>query len=270
MLLRYQYLEERAEAVRLAVPVRGFPTTHDAPRIATWARPLVSVLRQRVRRPFCRTCRRGRSRILMPDDLAQWEFRYQLFHELAHPLLDVGLGGVVDGASDDERQAYRLIRDADRHEEALADYFVTALRLPSSLIVDFRGDLNEIGMLTGMPWDTIARRQRELKGQVLNLTWVPYWCAGRSYRLEYHAGAEASLLLWEPEADRPAFRFPCDRTNRHKREIRIKADLVALRPKEFAIKWGCYQVKEGPVACAPHPEELPLSISELREWLHDE
>ena len=258
----------------MALRVAEFMSTQDAERMAKWARPLVTIHPCPVEVAKWRSGRRGRSRILVPEALARWERNRQILHELAHPLLDVGLVGHAGTMDAGERRLFAQAAGADDWEEFLADELVLALRLPSRLVNGI-GDVDEIARVTGLPWGPVARRLRRLEGETLELRYVPYWCAARELRLEYHPaaplGVGASLRLargGEPEAE-PLLRVPVNAANRHAREMRLKADMVALRAPELLVKYARYAApggEAGPPVAAPGPIPLAICMEELRDW----
>lgn len=256
MVVRFRYLEERAEACRMALRVPGWLSTRDAERIARWLRPVVTVRRCGVADAYWRAASAGRSRVLLPDTLSAWHANRALIHELAHPLLDVGMGPIIDGMTSEERAGYRQARRGSQWEEELADEFVMALRLPSALVTAV-DDVPEIARLTGLSWAAVARRRSVLNGQAVRLTWVPYWSAARAFTLER---TEAGFQVREGAALR--IRAGAGPEGSRARELRLKADLAALRPREFLAKYRAFRV-DGPPADG---QPLPVEMDELRQW----
>lgn len=264
MDIPFQYGEERALAALLAVRRPDGLATLEAERLARWEGGLVRVRRCPVAdakwRPGLR--RDSPSRILIPASLRRWDASARLLHELAHPLLHVGLGAVADVMEGDEARRFPLARRAEQHEEQLADHLVLALRLPTH-VVAAHIDPRELANQVGLPWSVVEKRCQQLRGQVLRFTSLPLWCAGRAYELAYHPAPEASLQV--AAAGQPLLRIPVDGTTRAAREMRLKADLVAFRPQEFQLKYARFRRED--LAAGPWRRQvLPVCMDELYAW----
>lgn len=264
MNIPFQYGEERALAALLAVRRPEGLATLEAERLARWEGGLVTVRRCPVEsakwRPGLRP--NSPSRILLPEALRRWDASARLLHELAHPLLHVGLGAVADVMEGDEARQFPLARRAEQHEEQLADHLVLALRLPTHVCA-VSPDPRELADRVGLAWSVVERRCRQLRGQELRFTSLPLWCAGRAYELAYHAAPEASLQVRVGE--QYLFRIPVDGVTRTARELRLKADLMAFRPEEFQLKYARFRSED--LADGPWRRQvLPVCMDELYAW----
>jgi hypothetical protein len=252
VLVRYPYLEQRAEALRLALRLPGGMTTHDVERAVRWGRRWITVDRSCAYREVrWQTDRDGAHFIALPASLPRWQANRALLHELAHPLLHVGMGVVTRDATPEERALHPLTRDRRRYEEELANELDLALRLPGRWTQGM-GDVEGIARETGLPYAWIHRRLRTLNGHALDLTWIPYWSAARAFRVERHGG---TLLVLDGDT-------PLCRTGLERR-LPLLAALMALRPVEFrAMVRGC-RIGEG---LSLRPRSMAIDMEELRAW----
>jgi hypothetical protein len=264
VLTRFRYLEERAEAARLALRRPGWLMVHDAPAVLNWMRPWVTMQRCGLPEAVWRQARHHRHRLLMPEDLAAWEANRRLLHELGHPLLGVGMAQITQQMTPAERHDFKSAAGAEAYEEWLVDELILALRMPGRLMRQI-GDVEQIVRLTRIPWGMVQRRLRTLGDEALHLTWVPYWAAARTLALEYHGGARP--CFWVREGDAVRVVVPADAAERGARELRLKADLFALRPTEFLAKYRDFP----PPARLERfhslqPRRLAVEPDELHAW----
>ncbi len=267
---RRQFLEERAEAVLLATGQLGWMSTRGVARILAWARPVVTVRRCTLVRKarWAPAALPGRSRITLPEGLPPWESWRQTLHELGHAFMHVGLGGLVDTMSPEERRRFPLATGAERLEEQLADDFVLALRLPARLLLPeaapLRPDLRvpQLARELNVPARWVRRRLDQLEEGYPVLHYLPRWCAARELSLEAHTDGLRVL-----DRDRPLLRVPADRRGSRVREQRLQADLFALRRREFLAKYEAFLL---PYDAAPPRSRrlavLPVEPASVWAW----
>ncbi|MFN3652566.1 MAG: hypothetical protein ACK47B_23565 [Armatimonadota bacterium] len=265
MLTRYVYIEERAAALRLRLGLTSWMSVQQTPLLLKWASPLVTVRRCGVEQASWRPARGGRHRILVPEQLSAWQRNRLALHEMAHALLDVGFSAIAQSMDDQERLQYRVAARADKHEEELADELILAIRMPMHLVAEIN-DAEKISELTELPWNIADRRVRRVNGEVLRLNYLPAWCAARRFRLELHTGPTESLVLLDTE--RPRLRIPVSAKTRADREVRLKGDLLAMRPQEILAKYRSFAVETLPALCR-RPRWLPVQLDELQAWSAD-
>lgn len=239
-------------------------STLEAARLAKWEQGLVTVRHCAIQNAHWRPglVLGGPSRILLPEQLPRWDQRRRLMHELAHPLLDVGLSLVADGMTRDEKQSFRQARQAEKHEEQLADDLVVALRIPSHLAARY-GDVRDLADFAGMPWSIVERRVARLRGTVFQLTYRPHWCAARNLTLEYLPAPAPLLRVLRGEE--LVMQVGVDGITRDAYRMRLSADLVAMREGEFRNKYARYRAPPDP-CCPWRPRRIRVDLEELHAW----
>ena len=271
MLTPFVFFEERAAAIHLAVPRLDWFHTNQVELLHHWLFPLLQVEQAPVLQPMWCPLANGCSKVLVPKDLQPYFRRKRTWHEVGHLLVDVGLSHLADSADPEERKRFPLVGEAERREEELIANLVDAIQMPAPLVGKHK-TLEEIARQTGFPFGVIARRLRTMRGQVFRLNYLPAWSAARFYRLEFHPAGTAddshSLLLFRQSEVSPDFRIPVTNDDLDERVMRLKADLLALRAKELAGKYGYFAVRE-PVRRSPHACVLGVDLDELRAWARE-
>ncbi len=166
--------------------------------------------------------------------------------------------------SQDERRLFREAARAEAWEEELADVLTLAIRLPAERVLALEKP-ERIAQESGLPLAWIRERLEHLNGHRLTLDYVPYWSAAREFSFAYHPAPEGAFLLRD-RVGRPHFRFPAGASYElRNRQFRLAADLVALRGREFAVKWRRFAVLPGKLF--PYrPRPLPIDMEALWAW----
>lgn len=273
MLTQNVYFEERAATIHIAVPNLTWFPTNRLRALEAWLFPLIQCGPTTAAEPFWTPLANGCSLLNIPDALKPFLRRRKQWHEVAHELLDVGLTGLADSATEEEKRKFPLLKEAEKKEELLTTYLVDAIQMPAWKMFD--ADIPELARRSGFSYGMLARRLRSLRGQPFELNYVPNWSAARFYRLEWHPttvkGLSPSMLLFRRnERELPDFRIPIpEGPDQHDREMRIKADLLALRAKQFAGKYGYFATQGIPVPRSPFARALGVRVGELRAWARE-
>lgn len=234
-------VEMRVEAMRLPLRKAGFAQPEDTLDAIRWmgkcleVRPVLAEVASLARRP-------GTSALIMvPRYLAGARLSEAILEELAHYLLDTGLGGFLRAHARTYASS-RLAQTVERTEESHARAFLEAWHLPSSLLARYRDDA-EVSILSRCPLEMIRKRRRELAGAVFRVTREdpPVWSAARYYSA-YSRGGAASLVEVVPPAARSAeFLLPAEPGCADELARQVGDDAIALTVDEFRIKYREYR-----------------------------
>lgn len=225
------WIEERAEACRLALGVAGYPRAADTWRLLEWLAGAVSVVTSED--AYCLHLPDGSGIIGLPstdDRLGE-----QALHELAHYLCGAGLAAYLRPHSEESPRLARLSRMADAKEEALCAEFVLAWLLPGRLLSD--GSAEEESQVE---LALIARRRERLRGRYVLLTAPPVWSASQTLALT-REDPPAVLRL---RGTRVEYAVPLGALDADAVTLQVQADLIALTDAEFAAKYRHHRVRE--------------------------
>jgi hypothetical protein len=129
-----RWIEERLEAIRLALGIRGYPGEADLLRLVEWLGANVEVRHEPVALPLCARREDGSCVLYLPEELAEPRYSAALCHEIAHALLAAGVGSLLRGQDPASPRLERLARRWDLQDEARAAEFVSGWVLPSALV----------------------------------------------------------------------------------------------------------------------------------------
>ncbi len=256
--IRLFWLEERVEAVRLALGVRGFPADDDWRRLHNLSRPcpgaqqaphetasgehawLRQVIETAHQDPLDRT-----ARAVIAQGLASTRVRI-LFS-------DPGTAWTSDGA-------------APAAGRKVAEAFVSAWALPSRL-VQLISDDSELMWQSNCDREVIEDRRLALNGGFLDLKGVPPWAAEQRYHLVVHMASHRPRLAVYPRRKpggavaetslQPAFALACARHTVEACAARVGADLLVLTPAEFEHSYAHSRTSRRP---APRSPRVALPI----------
>ena len=258
------WIEERLEALRLALRIPGFPEEADLYRLADWLGGNVLLRHERVGMPMCIRRPDGSYVINLPVDLYARPLDEALCHELAHVLLTGGMGALLrqlPARPDRAARLERLARACDAQDEARAREFVAAWALPSALVADCP-DNAELAYRANCTEALVYHRRLSLRGEVVRLEAPPRWCAARHFRVVHQPAATPLLYLAARGEDVPRYSFPVhagSEREANEAAVQLTADLMALTPDELERKYE-------PFRCAP-AQPVELSMEALRERL---
>lgn len=258
------WIEERLEAIRLALRISGFPEEADLYRLAEWLGGNVLLRHERVGAPMCIRRPDGSHLINLPEELSGRRLDEALCHELAHALLTGGMGFLLRHLPthpDRAARLERLARACDAQDEARAREFVTAWALPSALVAACQDDV-ELAWRANCTEELVHRRRTSLLGRVMRLEAPPRWCAALHFRVVYQPAATPLLYLTARGEEVPRYSFPVHAGpdgEADEAAVQLAADLVALTHDELERKYE-------PFRCAP-AQPLELSVEALRERL---
>jgi hypothetical protein len=255
------WIEERLEAIRLALRIPGFPVEADLYRLVDWLGGNVLLRYERVGVPMRILRPDGGSLINLPERLRDRHLDEALCHELAHVLLTGGMGCLLRQLPvhpDRAARLERLARVCDAQDEARAREFVAAWALPSALVAAYPDD-SELAWSANCTEELVRRRRHALRGTVVRLETPPRWCASLHYRVVHQAGVTPLLYLVARGEEAPRYSFPVRPGAGEEAAVQLAADLIALTPDELERKYE-------PFRCAP-AEPLELSLDALRERL---
>lgn len=258
------WIEERLEAIRLALRITSFPEVADLYRLADWLGGNVLLRHESVHVAMCIRRADGSYLINLPKDLNARPLDEALCHELAHVLLTGGMGFLLrrlPAHPDRAARLERLARACDAQDEARAREFVAAWALPSALVIATSDD-SELAWRANCSEELVHRRRASLQGKVVRLEAPPRWCAARHFRVLLQAGATPLLYLAAHGKDMPCYSFPVPAAPSGEADeaaLQLAADLLALTPDELERKYE-------PFRCAP-AQSLELSVEVLRERL---
>ncbi|HTE18796.1 MAG TPA: hypothetical protein VK689_10510, partial [Armatimonadota bacterium] len=176
-----RWVEERVEAVRLALRIGGFPADEDLYRLVEWLDGCVVLRHGAVPVGMCVHREDHRGVITLPLGLTGPERDHVLAEELGHYLLTHGMAVLLRQTAPEDLRLYRLARRWEWHDEALAREFVQAWYLPSRLVQRIPDDW-ELAFQSRCSPEVVRRRRESLAGRVVELHEPPRWSAGRHYR----------------------------------------------------------------------------------------
>jgi hypothetical protein len=253
-----RWVEERVEAVRLALRIREFPEEGDLDRLVEWLDGCIRVRYSPVEVGMCVHREDHRAVITLPEGITGPELDLILAEELGHYLLTRGMAALLRGMSEEEPRLLRLARRWEWGDEALVREFVQAWFLPSCLVQGCRDD-DELCYRSRCAPAVVRRRRESLAGQVVELEGPPRWSAGREYRLVEQAVSGQPLLQVVRRGERePRFLLPAGEEGARGAALQLSADLIALTSVEWEIKYGPFRCEGA--------QPVEISIEELEAW----
>ncbi|MGV3719834.1 MAG: ImmA/IrrE family metallo-endopeptidase [Actinomycetota bacterium] len=250
------WIEERAEAIRLALGISGCPNSQDLLRLVDW----VGTVRLRWGDTDLASCSHrpgGWKVITLPAELAERELTLPLAHEVGHALLSLGAGSMLRQLAPADFRVERLARRWDAQDERRANDFVLAWLLPSRLVARASWSVWELAELANVSAELVSLRRRQLRGRVVELTTAPRWSAALVYHAVVYHGGAAALQVVRRGSIAPVFDFPAWKPHLDRDALQVNADLVALTPTEFELKYEAFR-------CGA-PELLAVDFSALRD-----
>lgn len=252
------WIEERCEAIRLALRIPSFPTEQDLYRLFDWLGGNVVLRHAPTERPRCRF---GRSActVTLPKRLLGGQFDMAACHELGHVLLTKGMGALLRQISD-LRAVERLAQKWDLQDEARARRFVMAWYLPSPLCRAFHWDPEQLEWESGCARDMVDQRLRQLRRQVTTLDEAPAWSALRDFHMVAQPSrATPALYVARRGSLSPAYSIPVASVKAVETSaFQVSADLLALNVDEFDTKYDLFRVEA--------PEALTITVGDLQAW----
>jgi hypothetical protein len=253
-----RWVEERVEAIRLALRLREFPEDGDLYRLVEWLDGCIILRQAPVPVGMCVHRDDHRAVITLPEGVSGPERDLVLAEELGHYLLTCGMAALLRGMSEDDPKVLRIARRWEWRDEALAREFVQAWFLPSQLVQELEDD-EELCYRSRCAWEVVRRRRESLGGQVVRLAGPPRWSAARRYRLARQAGAGGAalqVLRWGEET--PRYVLPVSEGEAEEAALQVTADLVALTTAEWEIKYGAFRA--GPA------HRVEIAFADLERW----
>lgn len=237
--IRLPWLEERVEAVRLALGVRGFPADDDWRRLHSLSRPCPGVQRA------------------LHETVSEEQAWLRQVVETAHqdPLDRTARAIIAHGIASTRLRILfsdpRTARSGDGVPPAsgrkLAEAFVSAWALPSRLVQLIPDDA-ELMWQSNCDRDVIEDRRGDLNGASLDLKGVPTWAAEQRYHLVVHmASHRPGIVVYSRRrpgatvagaAVQPEFALACARHTVEACAARVAADLLTLTPAEFEYSYA--------------------------------
>lgn len=229
-----RYAEERAEALRLALGIGGFPQEQDTDRMLEWFGACVLVRETAGARAHCRHREDGTAILTVPAHLRRWERCEVVMEEVAHFLLQVGLGAMLYTEAADRRTEW-IARAWERKEEYAAQVFVAAWFLPSRLVRAL--DDEELHLRSGCSLEAVRKRRQALRGHVYSLRAPPPWAAWHRFHVDPWVGRHRYLSVQSEHGAPVAFVIPVTPETQTEVALRLSADLIALTEREFVAKY---------------------------------
>ncbi len=253
-----RWVEERVEAIRLALKIVGFPAEADLYRLVDWLEGCIVLRHSPVGIGMCIHRDDGRAVITLPQGVERRELDHILCEEVGHYLLTCGMASLLRQLDPADPQVRRLARVWDWRDEALVREFVHAWYLPSRLVQQFPDD-EELAFRSGCSLEVVVRRRAALAGEAVRLIGPPRWSAAREYRLKrQRIGAQPYLQILPRGEARPEFLVPLPDADAREMLLQATADLIALTNREHALKYA-------PFRCTAD-EAVNVSLSELEAW----
>jgi hypothetical protein len=257
-----RWVEERVEAIRMALRIREFPAEVDLYRLVEWLDGCVILRHGAVSTGRCVHREDHRGVITLPLGVAGAALDQILAEELGHYLLTRGMGALLRQMGPEDRRSLRSARRWEWRDEALAREFLHAWYLPSAQVQRIPDD-DELAF-QGRCSPTMVRWRRESLGrQVVRLEQPPQWSASQQYRLTGQSGASCYLLqVCRRGRSEPEFLLPVRAGQAQTSATQLSADLIALTGREFEIKYGSVRYAPG--------EPVEITLPELRAWAGQE
>lgn len=242
-------VERRVAGVRLATWQQGFPFREDTLTALEWLSECVEVREVQARTAsLIRRPGAARSLVLAPRCLTGQRLTMAVLEELAHFLLDTGLGGFLLRSAIEacDPRMERLARTVEMTEEAQARAFVIAWHLPSDLMARYRDDV-EVSVLSRCSVDLIRRRREDLAGEVISAFPPPEWSAYWHYVPCHRSGALCAVEIGPVVGGEIEFAVPATPDSLELLTDQAIADSIALTVDEFRLKYRRYLA--GPRIC---------------------
>ncbi len=252
------WIEERAEAIRLAVRCPGLPGEAGTLRLLEWLEGVVTLRHGSVPSGSC-LLRPGRAPlVLLPQRWQGRAYTEEACHELGHALCSAGIGPLLRQLAPGDPQWERLARRWDAQDEARAAAFVMAWLLPSVQAAE-PTEHWELAEAAGCEEGLVRRRRERLRGEVVRITAPPRWSAWQRHEVVLRAAGQAPLLYVVRRGHaEPVWALPVTRRGAEDSARQVGADLIALTDEEFGRK---YQ----PFHCGPR-QAVEWDADALAEW----
>lgn len=253
----FEWVEERCEAIRLALRIPSLPVERDLYRLADWLGGCVILEHAEIEQGRCVHRPDRRAVITLPVRAMGRRMDESLCHELGHALLTMGVGSLLRQSDDPRLQ--RLAKLWTVQDEALAREFVMAWFLPSAVVAAYPHD-DDLAELTHCTLEMVHARRASLGGRVVRLIRAPAWSASR----EYHVVTQHSTLLPLVYVARlgsvePVFAIPAgSHEAADESTTQVAADLIAMTTTEFELKYE-------PGRCT-RPTVVEADLERLRRW----
>ncbi|MGV3721836.1 MAG: hypothetical protein ACO1SX_13065 [Actinomycetota bacterium] len=253
------WVEERCEAIRLALRIPGFPSEGDLFRLIDWLGANAGLRHSPAGAAGCMHLVGGRKVVVVPQRLNGKPLTWRMAHETGHALLSVGMGSLLRQMADADPRVERLAAVWDAQDEKRAEDFVLAWFMPSRLVGQFDRD-DELAEVAGVTEEMAGRRRRQLGGAVLDLQGkLPRWSAANQYHcVAAQAKRKAALYVVRFGSREPVFDFPAALKTLEDDARQVNADLVALTNEEFERKYEDFRVERA--------ESRLVDLAELQAW----
>lgn len=253
------WIEERCEAIRLALRIAGFPEERDLLRLVDWLGSNVQLRHAGVAGGACHHWPDGSKSITLPQRLDGKPYSWELSHEIGHVLLSVGMASLLRQLAPECPQVERLARRTEAQDERRIRDFVLTWWMPSHLVQQYPDDY-ELAYHANVSVEMAATRRQRLGGKVIDLAGrLPRWSALNHYHcVLLRAPRKVALYVVRRCNPSPVFDFPAEAKALESDAMQINADLVALTQPEFDLKYAEFQ-------CGT-PEVRYVNLAELHEW----
>lgn len=253
------WIEERCEAIRLALRIAGFPELADLLRLVDWLGGIVQLRHTRGAGARVIHFKDGTKSITLPVRLGERPMCEQLAHEVGHVLLTAGMGSLLRQLAPGDAQVERLARRCEAQDERRARDFVLAWWLPSRLVERYPDDA-ELAEHASVTEAMVQLRRRQLGGRVIDITReLPRWSAGQHYHtVVTRMRSRALLQVLRFGSASPAFDLPTTHPACTSDALQVNADLVALTVAEFDRKYDLFRCGD--------PELQPVDLAQLQRW----
>lgn len=253
------WVEERVEAIRLALRIEGFPQPADLYRLVDWLGGCLVVRRSTGGRAVCVHREDRRGVITVPRGGSNPEMDHALAEEIGHYLLTCGMADLLRRIDAEDCRIARLARRWEWQEAGLAREFVRAWYLPAPLVRQIPDD-EELARRSRCSVELVRERRQSLRGRVPELTLPPRWSAASEYGLvSRKTGAGQVLQVVRRDDAEPLFFFPVRKTDAAPAALQLWVELIALTSTEFELKWVAFR-------CEPAQWVEP-GAEELRAWI---
>lgn len=238
-----QWVEERAEAIRLALQIPGVPTDHHLDRLVEWLGQAVVLRHEPIECPRIVHRQDKPAVITLPERLHGQPWSIALLHELGHLFLSLGIGELLRQEADGDP---RILRLADRWrmiDEARAVEFVGAWFLPSWVVCAYRGHVQDLAELTGCEPEFVDKRVRSVSHYApVHLSAAPRWSAYHHRHVMCdQAGQEPLVYVASRGSVQPLYYFPVTRRDAEQVAQQLARDLMALTVEEFDLRHAPFQ-----------------------------
>lgn len=256
------WIEERCEAIRLALRIPEFPEEGDLLRLVDWLGQNVRLRHADVEGGRCVYWSNGAASVTMPQHVHGKPYSWELSHEIGHVLLTVGMASLLRQMDRDDPQVERLAQRWEAQDERRARDFVLAWWMPSRLVQRFDDD--ELAMRANVQVEMASMRRQQLQGQVIELPeGLPRWSAAQHYHAVVSAGNHrAALQVLQRGNLQPLFDFPTTPAAYEADALQVNADLVALTLAEFDLKYAEFRISAS--------EPRPIDLQQLKRWAQRE